>query len=80
MDDEYVVMAEEAMIGGSLAAIPGAFWIDFLPFLRHIPSWVPGAKFKQHAEKYLPYVVNMRYKPYQDVKAAVVSSLFYKYV
>lgn len=29
--------------------IPGNFWVDFLPWLRHIPSWFPGAAFHGRA-------------------------------
>lgn len=72
-DDPYILVAEKALEGTTIASVPGTFWVDFLPFLRGIPSWVPGASFKVFAEKYLPYVIAMRDKPYEEVKAALVS-------
>lgn len=28
-------------------AMPGAYWVDFLPWLGYVPSWVPGATFQK---------------------------------
>ncbi|KAL1938292.1 hypothetical protein VTO73DRAFT_11743 [Trametes versicolor] len=49
LDDELVRLAERAMDGTNEAGRPGAVPVDFLPFLQHIPSWMPGAGFKRHA-------------------------------
>lgn len=72
MDDEYVVVAEKAVIGAS-KTLPGEFWVEYFPFIKHLPTWIPGTRSRKFAEEYLPYVVNMRDKPYQDIKTAVVS-------
>lgn len=74
IDDEYVIIAEKSVEGLIKAAIPGEFWIEYLPFLKHIPKWVPGIRWKKFVEHYLPYIINMRDKPYHEVKAAVVST------
>ncbi|THH30306.1 hypothetical protein EUX98_g3869 [Antrodiella citrinella] len=71
MDDDAVIIAQKAAEGLSEAAMPGFSWLDFFPFARHIPSWVPGTASKKLAEKYLPYVQAMRDKPYDEVKAAL---------
>lgn len=75
MLDDYVVVAEKAIQGTVIASVPGTFWIDFLPFFRWIPNWLPGARFKRFAEEHLPYVIGMRDKPFDEVKVAVVRSL-----
>jgi len=31
---------------------PGAFLVDLLPWLKYVPSWMPGAGFKRLARKY----------------------------
>ncbi|KAH8093203.1 CyP450 monooxygenase [Cristinia sonorae] len=72
MDDEYVTLAEIAVDGVSQALVPGAWWVEFLPFLKHVPSWVPGTTSKKLAEKYRPHVINMINKPYEEVKVALV--------
>ena len=33
------------------AAIPGRYFVEFMPFLKHVPSWLPGAGFKRVAEE-----------------------------
>ncbi|KAH8091049.1 cytochrome P450 [Cristinia sonorae] len=71
MEDEYVTMVQTAVEGVNKAAIPGAFWIEFMPFLRYIPSWVPGTTSKRVAEWYKPYVIDMKEKPFLEVKTAV---------
>ena len=37
------------MSGGSEAGILGAFWVEFLPILKYVPSWFPGAGFQRKA-------------------------------
>nr|BED43001.1 cytochrome P450 monooxygenase [Trametes versicolor] len=49
LDDELVRLADRAIIGANEAGRPGAVPVDFLPWLRHIPSWTPGVRFKKHA-------------------------------
>ncbi|KAJ7909515.1 cytochrome P450 [Mycena leptocephala] len=48
-DDKYLILAEKSMAAFSLAAQPGAWAVDFLPWLRYLPSWLPGTGFKQKA-------------------------------
>ncbi|KAH9847890.1 CyP450 monooxygenase [Lenzites betulinus] len=45
-DDEHITMLDDAMEAVSLAS-PGSFLVERLPFLRHVPSWVPGAGFQK---------------------------------
>lgn len=70
--DEYVVVAQNAMEGLSKAAVPGVHAVEYLPFLQYLPSWVPGAGSMRLVEKYLPFVSEMRGKLYKEVRTAVV--------
>ncbi|RPD62685.1 cytochrome P450 [Lentinus tigrinus ALCF2SS1-7] len=45
-NDKCVMMMEKALEGGE-AFVPGKYYVEFLPFLRHIPGWVPGAGFQK---------------------------------
>ncbi len=72
LDDEYVVIAQMAMEGQALGHIPGAYWVEYFPIMKRIPSWVPGAGFQKLADKYRPFVEDMRFKPYKDIREAVV--------
>ncbi|KAF7360801.1 Cytochrome P450 [Mycena venus] len=48
-DDKFLLLAERVMAAFSLASQPGAWAVDIIPWLRHLPSWLPGTKFKQTA-------------------------------
>ncbi|KAH9917072.1 cytochrome P450 [Fomitopsis serialis] len=87
-DDEYLTYAEQALIGTAEAAAPGAAIVDFLPFLRHVPAWFPGAEFKRRAIKTKAAVHLAHTKPYElverlmasgDEKPSLVRSLIEQY-
>lgn len=50
--DEYVSLADQALAGISLSGNFGTFIVDYLPILKYIPAWVPGAKFKREGLKW----------------------------
>ncbi|TCD69243.1 hypothetical protein EIP91_008346 [Steccherinum ochraceum] len=70
LDDDYLRLVNKSMEGLSQQKVPGAFWVEYFPYLKHIPSWVPGARFKQIAEYYKPYVESMINQPFDEVIAA----------
>ncbi|TCD66360.1 hypothetical protein EIP91_001466 [Steccherinum ochraceum] len=71
MDDEYVIAASKSIEGINQAAIPGRFWVEYMPFLRRIPSWVPGTYSRRFAEEHIPYVKGSVDKPYLETKEAM---------
>ena len=71
-DDPYILVAEGALSGVSEAAVPGAFWVDFLPILKYIPSWFPGAGFQKKAAHWRTLVTTMIEKPFGYVKEQMV--------
>lgn len=74
LDDDYITLAHKAVEGLVLAVVPGAYWVEYLPFLRHIPSWVPGTSGRKLAKKYKPVVALMRDQPFEKVENAMVST------
>jgi len=75
MDHEYVIAAQTAIEGLSEIMVPGAFLIEYFPFLRHVPSWVPGANAQKVVEHYKPYVTATREKPFAEVQADIRSGI-----
>ncbi|KAK7692432.1 hypothetical protein QCA50_004057 [Cerrena zonata] len=65
---EFIKTAERVFLAISVAQIPGLFWVEFFPFLRYIPSWVPGTYFKKFAEEHIPMVQKMLDEPFYAVK------------
>ena len=68
IDDEYVKTAQMAMEGHSIAHIPGVHWVEYLPILKYIPSWVPGTQAGKLVKHYTPYSLMMRDKPFEEVQ------------
>ena len=72
-DDPHISTAEIALNGLADAGIPGTYWVDYLHFLKHIPSWIPGASFKRKAAYWEMVNKDMIEKPFLHVKDQLVS-------
>ncbi|KAJ7617259.1 cytochrome P450 [Roridomyces roridus] len=44
--DPYITLAEEG-VHQVIQVVPGRFLVDFLPFLKYVPEWMPGADFQR---------------------------------
>lgn len=73
MDDEFVQLATMAMGYLSESRRSGAVWVEFVPFLRHIPAWVPGAYAAKLGARTRPVVQRMRNMPYDLVQHGEVT-------
>ncbi|TCD66189.1 hypothetical protein EIP91_001683 [Steccherinum ochraceum] len=47
--DPLVDIAETAMQGFARASEPGSFLVDYIPWLKYVPGWFPGAGFQKTA-------------------------------
>ena len=74
LDDKFLEVTHKSMEGLITQRVPGRFWVEFFPVLRHLPSWIPGTTFKKVAEYYKPYVQQMVNAPFDDVIKAMVSA------
>ncbi|TCD64630.1 hypothetical protein EIP91_003832 [Steccherinum ochraceum] len=50
--DEFITLADTVLRQFAHTQKPGAFMVDLLPFLKHVPTWFPGAAFKTTANVY----------------------------
>ncbi|EGN99063.1 hypothetical protein SERLA73DRAFT_73633 [Serpula lacrymans var. lacrymans S7.3] len=50
--DPWVKVADDILSQFSEMTVVGAYLVDFLPFLKHVPEWVPGASFQKTAKAY----------------------------
>ena len=66
-NDELVRIADEATDQLNILLSPGLFAVDFLPFLRHIPEWLPGGGFHKVAREWRQTLFDMTDKSYQFV-------------
>ncbi|KAJ7680690.1 cytochrome P450 [Mycena polygramma] len=64
-DDEFLILAEKVMESFSLAVQPGAWAVDIFPWLRHLPSWLPGMGFKKKAAIWYQLDEDLVARPFQ---------------
>ncbi|KAF5363577.1 hypothetical protein D9756_000139 [Leucocoprinus leucothites] len=48
-DDKFVNILEGTFRLAGVLNSPGRYWVEFLPILRYVPEWLPGAGFKKLA-------------------------------
>ena len=77
-DDPYILLAEEALKGFNEAAIPGTFWVDLFPILKHVPSWFPGAGFQRKAAHWRQVNTLLTGKPFFYVQEQLVRDQFFE--
>ena len=75
-DDPYISIAEVAMNGFAEAATPGAFFVDWFPILKYVPSWFPGAGFQKKAALWREATNTMAEKPFRHVQEQLVQVHF----
>ncbi|KAH6884051.1 cytochrome P450 [Coprinopsis sp. MPI-PUGE-AT-0042] len=73
--DPYIVSAEAAIKTSGEAVIPGAFWVDFFPFLKYVPEWVPGAGFQKKAKEWKAIMEDMRDRPFEDCEKQIAAGV-----
>ncbi|EIW83661.1 CyP450 monooxygenase [Coniophora puteana RWD-64-598 SS2] len=66
--DRFAEIADTASEMLTNSFFPGAALVNALPFLRHLPSWFPGAGFKRYANICRAMTREMRDAPYDFVK------------
>ncbi|KAJ7616024.1 cytochrome P450 [Roridomyces roridus] len=68
VNDPYISLAEEAIKHGAQAAASGTFLVDFLPILKYVPAWMPGAGFQKVAQRGREYSHAMRNIAFEESK------------
>ncbi|THH15045.1 hypothetical protein EUX98_g9525 [Antrodiella citrinella] len=67
--DDLIELVDEAMEQFTILSKPGAFMVDFIPWLKYIPAWFPGATFQRTAQHYRKTLSDMIDVPFQMVKS-----------
>ena len=77
VSDQYFQMVEEISGVGEAIAIPGRFPVEAAPSLLYLPSWCPGAGFKQYAADGKTFLHETLGKLYKGAVDGLVSILTY---
>ncbi|KAI0662177.1 CyP450 monooxygenase [Cubamyces menziesii] len=72
--DKIVDTVELAMEGVALGLTPGAFLVEYLPFLRYVPEWLPGAGFQKRLRRWRDASHTMVDLPFEEAKMAMTRS------
>ncbi|KAH9898437.1 cytochrome P450 [Cubamyces lactineus] len=62
--DKYIAIGERAVEGPTEALMLGALWVEFLPFLRHLPPWFPGASYQRKAGRWRADAMALKHVPF----------------
>ncbi|THU76327.1 cytochrome P450 [Dendrothele bispora CBS 962.96] len=71
--DDYVGLAHLAAESLIATMNHGSFFVDYLPWLKYIPAWFPGASFKQKANTWAPMVSNLINEPWKRLKSSMAN-------
>jgi len=72
-EDSYVALADNAMQIIGRASLPGSYLCDWIPWVKYVPKWFLGAKFKRDAEEWRKFPEAMRRVPFARAKEDMVS-------
>lgn len=72
-DDIYIRTAEQGVHPLVAAAVPGAYLVDMLPWLKYVPEWMPGAGFQKNAREWGELAMRMVNLPFADAKRRIAS-------
>ncbi|KJA26054.1 hypothetical protein HYPSUDRAFT_64266 [Hypholoma sublateritium FD-334 SS-4] len=72
-DNDFYIRSVQRAIEPLIHAIhaTGSFLVEFMPALKHVPAWIPGASFKRHVETDSQKVRDLRDIPFKGVKASM---------
>ncbi|KAJ7032376.1 cytochrome P450 [Mycena alexandri] len=73
--DPLIETAAASLAAVVVAANPGSFLVDVLPFLKHVPAWVPGAGFQRKARQWKQETAKMVNIPFQITKQALTDGV-----
>ncbi|KAI0761422.1 cytochrome P450 [Irpex lacteus] len=74
-NDPIVHLVEKAMDTLAAGTTPGAWFVDYFPILRFLPSWFPGGGFKNEAKWMKALVNDMAVVPYDLTKDKIAHNV-----
>jgi hypothetical protein len=75
-DDPFLVLGKAGQSILARTGRPGAYMVDLVPWLKHVPSWMPGMEFKRQALADRKYTDAMIIAGIDHVKQAMVGTIY----
>lgn len=73
-NDPYLDISEKAIQAVASSGNANAFIVDFMPWLKYLPSWFPGAGFQKQAQEWRIPIEAMPRMPFNYVKKSMAWS------
>ncbi|KAJ4496923.1 cytochrome P450 [Lentinula lateritia] len=73
--EPYLPMGMAAVKSMGIGGTPGAFYVDQIPILKHIPEWFPGADFQRKAREWSDLRMNMTKSIFNVTKEKVAMGI-----
>ncbi len=70
---EIVRDIRDAVEGISEAFVPGKFLVDYIPWLKYVPTWFPGAGFQRKCAMWRAKQAVMKNVPFEQRNTSFVS-------
>lgn len=71
-NDEYLATIDDTLDGAADGLVPVKFLVEYLPFLRYIPTWFPGAHSQRLFAKWQQAAERLKNMPYEYVRKTMV--------
>ncbi|KIM56981.1 hypothetical protein SCLCIDRAFT_192356 [Scleroderma citrinum Foug A] len=72
-DDPLVDLGHLSNSQLSLSTLPGGYFVDILPIMKYIPSWLPGAGFRMKSKQYAAVTRDSVEIPYDYAKSRLIA-------
>ncbi|KAH7870900.1 cytochrome P450 [Lentinula edodes] len=67
-DSAHTENAEQGADGFMQTFMPGSFLVDYIPWMRYIPSWFPGASFQCRAQVWKEAMEKLLHGPFDEMR------------
>lgn len=71
-EHEIIVVGEESLQGTGQVFVPGKYFVDLIPMLEYVPSWLPGAGWKRQFARWRDATLRFLNLPFEQRVAASV--------
>ncbi|PSR71810.1 hypothetical protein PHLCEN_2v12311 [Hermanssonia centrifuga] len=71
--DRFLSLADACTDDFANSTLPGSFLVDYIPIMRYIPSWIPGAGWRQKLDRYHQNLLAFGQEPLDYTKEQMAS-------
>jgi hypothetical protein len=76
-DDPHITVSDAALASLEFTGVAGSYLVDSYPFLRHLPTWLPGMRFKTYAQEWRKLPMRMAQEPFEFTRGEMVRCFFH---